>query len=87
VSEPAPPERELPRVKARLPFEQRPFGDAAKRGALSIYAVLTLGLAGLALYMALVAGRPLTSAHVAGPAIGALWFGLRVFMIWGSRSP
>jgi hypothetical protein len=84
VSEERPPD--WPRPKARLPFEQKPFGGAARSGALFVYAVLTVGLAGLALYMALIVGHRLTSAYVAGPAIGALWFGLRLFMIWGSRS-
>lgn len=85
MSEERTPGEGPPRRKARLPFEERPFGGAARRGALLIYAVLTAGLVGVALYMALMVGHPLTSAYVAGPAIGALWFALRLFMIWGSR--
>jgi len=82
MSERRPP---LQRPKARLPFEEKPFGGAVQRGALFLYSVLTVGLSGVALYMALVVGHPLTSGFVAGPAIGALWFALRLFMIWGSR--
>lgn len=85
MSEERPPER-LPRPKGRLPFEEKPFDGTVKRGALWVYAALTAALVGVALYMALVVGHPLTSAYVAGPGIGALWFGLRLFMIWGSRS-
>jgi hypothetical protein len=85
VSEERPPGEGLPRRKTRLPFEERPVRRAARQGALLVYAVLTAGLVGVALYMALAVGHPLTSAYVAGPAIGALWFALRLFMIWGSR--
>jgi hypothetical protein len=84
VSEEHPPE--LPRRKTRLPFEQRPFGGAVRSSALIVYGLLTLGLIGFALYMALVDRQPITSPFVAGPGIGALWFGLRLFMIWGSRT-
>ena len=73
------------RTKGRLPFDPQPFGGAARGGAILMYSLLTLGLAALAVYMAVVAGRALTSGYVAAPAIGAVWFGLRVFMILGSR--
>ena len=86
MSEERPPQEGLPRPKSRLPFEQKPFGSAVKQGALFVYAALTVALVGVALYMALAVGHPLTSAYVAGPAIGALWFGLRLLMIWGSRN-
>jgi hypothetical protein len=86
VSEERPPEEGLPRTKGRLPFDtDRASGKAFKTASLLFYAVLVAGLIGLALYMALVVGHPLASAYVAGPAIGALWFGLRLFMIWGSK--
>lgn len=76
----------LPRVKGRLPFG----GDKAsrtsmKQSALVVYGVLVLGLIGVALYMALIEQLPLTSPWVAAPAIGSLWFVLRLFMVWGSR--
>ncbi|MBL8544072.1 MAG: hypothetical protein JNJ63_09695 [Hyphomonadaceae bacterium] len=79
-----PPSRE-PRVKARLPFEPQPFKGGTRPVVLVLYAALTLGLLGLALYMGLVERLPLTSGYVAAPAIGALWFGLRLFMVFGSR--
>lgn len=56
-----------------------------RQGMVFVYAALAVGLAGLAVYMGLVAGRPLVSGYVAAPAIGALWFGLRLFMMLGAR--
>jgi hypothetical protein len=86
VSEPEPPREELPRTRSRLPFEEKPFGGAVQRGAVLLYGVLTVGLIGLALYMWQVVGHPLVSGYVAAPAIGAIWFGLRLFMMLGSRN-
>jgi hypothetical protein len=83
VSDERPPP--LPRSKGRLPFAPNPFGDAVKRGGVFVYGALTVVLAGGAVYMAIVAGRPLTSGYVAAPAIGALWFGLRLFMMLNTR--
>ena len=88
MSEPEkkPPYAGLPRVKGRLPFEApRAPGAAMKQSALIVYGALVVGLIGLALYMALVEKLALTSPWVAAPAIGSLWFGLRLFMVWGSR--
>jgi hypothetical protein len=74
----------LPKVKGRLPFEPSPFRGAAQTGAILLYGVLTALCAGLAVYMALQ-GRPPMSGYVIAPAIGAFWFLLRLFMLWGSR--
>jgi hypothetical protein len=82
VSEEAPPV--LPPRK-RLAIEQ-PLGSNSKRGGLLVYGALTAALVGVAVYMALAAGHPLASPYVAGPGIGALWFALRLFMIWGSNA-
>jgi hypothetical protein len=68
-----------------MPFDPKPFGGAVKGGTILIYSIITLVLAGLAVYMAMVADHPLTSGYVAAPAIGALWFGLRLFMILSAR--
>lgn len=87
MSEEQPPQRSpLPRVKGRLPFDApKASGPAMRQSALVVYGVLVLGLIGVAFYMALVQAMPLTSPWVAAPAIGSLWFVLRLFMIWGSR--
>ena len=86
MSDAEPPRNELPRTKGRLPFEQKPFGGALRRGATLVYGALTVGLLGLALYMWQVVGHPLVSGYVAAPAIGAVWFGLRLFMMLGSKN-
>ena len=56
-----------------------------QRGMAFVYGLLAVGLGGLAVYMGLVAGHPPGSGYVVGPAIGALWFGLRLFVTLGSR--
>ncbi len=86
MSEEEPPRRPLPRLKGRLPFAAPDASRASMRqGALIVYGVLVIGLIGVALYMALVRDMPLASPWVAAPAIGSLWFMLRLFMVWGSR--
>jgi hypothetical protein len=84
VSETPPPE--LPQRKKLAVEQQIETGGFVRRGAVWMYAVATVGLAGLALYMALVEGHEPMSAYVAGPAIGAVWFALRTFMTWGSNA-
>ncbi len=70
--------------RKRLDVEQPiGVGGAAQRGAVFVYAIVTVALIGVGLYMALIEQRPLTSPWVAAPAIGAVWFALRLFMIWG----
>lgn len=66
-------------------YEPIAMGGVFKRSAVVIYALLAVGLAGLAIYMATIGARDITSMYVAAPAIGALWFGLRVFMMLGPR--
>ncbi len=81
-----PPRPELPRVKGRLPFDPNAFGKGAqRRGGVYIYAIITAALVAIAVYMGVVEGRPLFSGYVLAPAIGALWFGLRLFMMLGKR--
>lgn len=81
-----PPRPKLPRVKGRLPFDPNAFGkDAQRRGGAYIYAVITAALVAVAVYMGVIVGHPLFSGYVLAPAIGALWFGLRLFMMLGKR--
>ena len=80
----APPPGSTPRRK--LDVEQPiGIGGFAKNGAAAVYGLSALILAGIAVYMAVVEQRPLMTGWVAAPAIGAVWFGLRLFMILGSR--
>ncbi len=56
----------------------RPLGG--KGGKVFVFAVVAALCGAGAAYMALVQRMPLTDMRVVAPAIGALWFGLRVFM-------
>lgn len=69
----------------RTRYEPIGLGSAFKSGALMVYAIVGVLMAGVAVYMGAVEHRPLTSAYVAGPAIGAVWFVLRVAMMLGAR--
>jgi hypothetical protein len=83
MSEDQPP----PEPKRRVSYEPIRFGAGGRlRGAgAMIYGGLAAFMAALGVYMAAVEGHPLASPYVAGPAIGALWFGLRLFMMLSSR--
>lgn len=85
MTEPDTPPPSPLQVKRRLPFEEKPFRGSAKNVRMFLYGILTLGLAGLAIYMAAFMHLPLTSGYVAAPAVGAIWFGLRTFMSLNSR--
>lgn len=80
-----PPRPDLPRIKGRLPFDPNPFGRSVQRGAIYLYAVIAAILVAVAVYMGAVVGHPLFSGYVLAPAIGALWFGLRLFMMLTKR--
>ncbi len=80
-----PPRKPLPQVRSRLPFDPNPFGRTVQRGTIYIYAVIAAVLIGIAVYMNMAVGHPLFSGYVLAPAIGALWFGLRLFMMLGKR--
>lgn len=74
-------------VRRRLPFNDpkaTTIGAGVGLGSIAL-AILTLILVGLCLYMALVVRHPLTSSYVLAPAVGAVWFGLRLFMTLGGR--
>jgi hypothetical protein len=53
---------------------------SGKGGKVFVFAVLAVICGAGAAYMALVQRMPVTGMRVVAPAIGALWFGLRVFM-------
>ncbi len=70
----------------RLPFESDTIGKKpTPRGAIAVYAAVAVLCLGLAGYMAFIDPHPLTSGYVVGPAIGAAWFALRLFMILGPK--
>lgn len=72
--------------RKRLAVEQPLEGSTLKSGKLIIYAAVVAVLGGLAGYNAMVQGLDLTSPYVIAPAIGAVWFALRLFMIWSSNA-
>jgi hypothetical protein len=88
VEEPPPPQNAAPPgvARRRLPFESDKIGNKpTPRGAIAVYAAVAALCVGLAGYMAFVQQHPLTSGYVVGPAIGAAWFALRLFMILGPK--
>lgn len=82
MSETPPPPEPGPRPR----YEPIRMGGMVKRSAIVIYGLLAVGLAATAVYMATIGQRDIMSMYVAAPAIGSLWFGLRVFMMMGPRS-
>jgi sulfite exporter TauE/SafE len=83
VSDTAPPN--LPPRK-KLAVEQPLRSATLNSGRLLIYALVAVVLGGLAAYNALVQNLELTSPYVIAPAIGAVWFALRLVMIWSSNA-
>ena len=75
-----------PEPRSKRPhFEPIGFGGTLRSGGMILYGALVAAMAGIAAYNYIVQSQPLASVYVAGPAIGAVWFGLRLFMIAGSR--
>ena len=81
----ASPSPNLPPRK-KLAVERQLAGAALNSGKLMIYALITVVLAGLAAYNALVHQMDWTSPYVIAPAVGAVWFALRLFMIWSANA-
>ena len=78
MSNPTPPPM-YQRRASRSPLTPiRPL--SGKGGKVFVFAVLAVLCGAGAAYMALVQHMPLTDMRVVAPAIGAFWFGLRVFI-------
>ena len=75
-----PPPAGVPIAKRRDPFEPIQAPLSGKAGKIFLLLALTIACGVGAAYMGLVQHLPLTDMRVVAPAIGALWFGLRVFM-------
>ena len=69
---PPPPNRRQPPQPIQL--------MGGQNGRLVLLVALAVACAGAAAYMALVQHLPLTDMRIVAPAIGAMWFGLRIFM-------
>lgn len=63
-------------LEARLNAPRSPFKGAGR----SILIVITLMMVGLAVYMGVYEKRPLMSPYVIAPLVGAVWFGIRLFI-------
>ena len=86
MSEQAPPPNDPLRVKARMPYEPMPLPFTGGQGKTLLFVSIVAACAGLAAYMYFVQHMPLTDMRVAAPAVGALWFGLRLFMTLTPRT-
>lgn len=78
MAEPKPPPLYQRRPSRAELTPMRPL--SGKGGKVFVFAVLAAVCGAGAAYMALVQRMPLTDMRVVAPSIGALWFGLRVFM-------
>lgn len=72
--------------RKKLAVERQLGGSALNSSKLMIYALITVILAGLAAYNALIQAMDWTSPYVIAPAVGAVWFALRLFMIWSANA-
>ena len=79
-----PPPNLPPRKK--LAIEQPMRMDRAVGGRLLVYGALTVVLISVSAYNAFIQHLPFTSPYVIAPAVGAVWFALRLFMIWSSNA-
>jgi hypothetical protein len=70
--------------KARLPFDPTLSPGGGKGGqaaVLVIYAVAFVMMAGAAAFMLVRRGHAFTEPHVLIPALGAVWFLVRIIMV------
>lgn len=77
-----PPDPTEPPRRAR--FEPISLSGAARTGRLWLYAAAVVCFVAVAGYMFVIDRQPISSPYVAAPSIGALWFGLRFFMMFGA---
>ena len=75
-----PPTRDPLTNRRRVVFEPMAMPFAGGQGKSLMFASVVLGCAALAAYMYFVQHMPLTDMRVIAPAVGALWFGVRLFM-------
>jgi hypothetical protein len=79
------PELKPGQVKPRLPFEQKTQAEASQmrqRMWAFVYAIVALGLCGMAYYMHVVRGISLMQPQVLFPSLGAVWFFIRAFLFF-----
>jgi hypothetical protein len=79
MSEDTPPPNPLTN-RRRVEFEQMPMPFIGGKGKTLLFVSIVVACGGAAAYMFFVQNMPWTDMRVIAPAIGALWFGLRLFM-------
>ena len=82
---PPPPPNPLEN-RRRVEFQQIPMPFTGGQGKTLAFLSIIVVCAGAAAYMFFVQRMPWTDMRVIAPAIGALWFGLRLFMTLTPRS-
>ena len=86
MSERTPPPNDPLAPRRRVEFEPMPMPFTGGQGKTLLFVCILAACAGLAAYMYFVQHMPWTDMRVAAPAVGALWFGLRLFMTLTPRS-
>jgi hypothetical protein len=74
------PSKSLITNRRRVAFAPLPMPFAGGQAKPLLFASVVLGCVGLAGYMYFVQHMPWTDMRVVAPAVGALWFGVRLFM-------
>jgi hypothetical protein len=87
MSEPTPPTNPLEK-RRRVEYEPMamPFTGGGRQGKTLLFVAIVVVCAGVSAYMYFVQHMPLTDMRVIGPAMGALWFVLRLFMTLTPRT-
>ena len=86
MSEPSPPPSDPLRVKARMPYEPMAMPFTGARGKTLLFVAIVAACAGTGAYMFFVEHMAWSDMRVIGPGVGALWFGLRLFMTLTPRT-
>jgi hypothetical protein len=72
--------------RRRVEFQPMPLPFTGGRGKTMMFLIILAVCAGASAFMFFVQHMPLSDMRVIAPAIGALWFGLRLFMTLTPRS-
>ena len=87
MSEDTPPPNPLEkRRRVEYPPMAMPFTGGGQQGKTWLFVAIVVVCAGVSAYMYFVQHMPLTDMRVIGPAMGALWFVLRLFMTLTPRT-
>jgi hypothetical protein len=85
MSEDAPPPNPL-ESRRRVEYAPMALPFTGGQGKVWLFLIIVTVCLGAAAYMYFVQRMPWSDMRVIAPAIGALWFGLRLFMMLTPRS-